>query len=136
MDYREMGNKYYYEKKYDKAIENYKKALKEEESQNDGVKLTIWYNMIACYIGKENFSTAIFLCTKVEKDIIKNIEIDKDNKQLMKLLSKFYFNKAFSYLKINEERKALMYFNRADSFYYDGTTDKVLPVLIKNISKN
>lgn len=84
MDYREMGNKYYYEKKYDKAIENYKKALKEKESQNDGVKLTIWYNMIACYIEKENFSTAIFLCTKVEKDIIKNIEIDKDNKQLMK----------------------------------------------------
>lgn len=32
MDYREMGNKYYYEKKYDKAIENYKKALKEKES--------------------------------------------------------------------------------------------------------
>ena len=73
----------------------------------------------------------------IEKwEIIKNIEIDKDNKQLMKLLSKFYFNKAFSYLKINEERKALMYFNRADSFYYDETTDKVLPVLIKNIFKN
>lgn len=29
-----------------------------------------------------------------------------------------------------------MYFNRADSFYYDETTDKVLPVLIKNIFKN
>lgn len=94
MGYFQDGNLSYDAKNYKSAISSYKKSIKAKEEE-EAYSL---YNLALCYIKLEQYNKAI----KTLK-----LAISKKPK------SNFYFNLAYSYLKINDTKKALLYFNTA-----------------------
>lgn len=93
MYYFDMANSEYGLKNYDKAIELYKKAIDAGDN-----KISSFYNTAVCYIKLHKYDNAIcFLKIAISK----------------KADSKYYYNLGFCYSMLNDNRKALMYFNTA-----------------------
>lgn len=93
MNYFNYANDLYKLKDYETAINMYRKSaeIKEYEAPS-------FYNSAVCFIKLKNYKDAIPL-------IYKALELKKE--------SKYYFNLAYCYAMLNENGKALNYFNTA-----------------------
>lgn len=93
MDYFSEANDLYKTKEYKRAIELYKKAV--ETKDNKAASL---YNSAVCFIKLKEFGKAVPLL----KTAIKENES-----------SKYYFNLAYCFAMLKDNRKALVNFNTA-----------------------
>lgn len=93
MNYFEKANNYYNKKDYVTAINLYKKSI--EIKQNEAAAL---YNSAVCLIKLKSFKDASELIKKA-------INLKSD--------SRYFFNLGYCYAMLNNNRKALIYFNTA-----------------------
>ncbi len=93
MNYFSKANELYNSKDYKNAISMYKKSVEIKEHEAPAL-----YNSAVCFIKLKDYYKAIDL-------IYKAIELKKE--------SKYYFNLAYCYAMLNENGKALNYFNTA-----------------------
>lgn len=104
MSYFNDGNKYYNNKDYSKALENYIESIDIGENES-----CAYYNAGVCYIKLKDFNSAIDMLKKA-------LYIQKE--------SKYYFNLAYCYAMLENINKALIYFN-SKNFYEDHITDSI-----------
>ena len=93
MSYFNDGNKYYNNKDYSKALENYIESIDIGENES-----CAYYNAGVCYIKLKDFNSAIDMLKKA-------LYIQKE--------SKYYFNLGYCYSMKNHLDKALRLFNMA-----------------------
>lgn len=93
MDYFSEANDLYKTKEYKRAIEFYKKAV--ETKDNEAASL---YNAAVCFIKLKEFEKAIPLLKLAIKE---------------NSISKYYFNLAYCFAMLKDNRKALVNFNTA-----------------------
>jgi tetratricopeptide (TPR) repeat protein len=93
MDYFSEANDLYKTKEYKKAIELYKKAVETEDNQAASL-----YNAAVCFIKLKEFEKAVPLL---------KLAIKENGS------SKYYFNLAYCYAMLKDNRKALVNFNTA-----------------------
>ena len=108
MSYFNDGNKYYNNKDYSKALENYIESIDIGENES-------------CYIKLKDFNSAIDMLKKA-------LYIQKE--------SKYYFNLAYCYAMLENINKALIYFNRAWALdASDKDCEKAINLLISKNKK-
>lgn len=110
MEYFKKGNDYYNEQNYKKAVEIYKKAIKNRDSE-----IASMYNMALCYIKQEEYNKAI--------QVLK-IAAEKNPTE------SYFFNLAYAYVMAKNFKKALIYFNRAWAL---SPEDKDCEIMINHI---
>ncbi|ADL51699.1 tetratricopeptide repeat protein [Clostridium cellulovorans] len=116
MNYFNMGNEYYNKNDYARAINLYRKSI--ENKENEAPSL---YNSAVCHIKLMNFMAAIPLlkcALKIKKD------------------SRYYFNLAYCYSQLKDDKKALLYFNTAWALDpFDADCEKAINLIIERIKK-
>ena len=116
MSYFNYGNKYYNNKDYSKALENYIESIDIGENES-----CAYYNAGVCYIKLKDFNSAIDMLKKA-------LDIQKE--------SKYYFNLAYCYAMLENINKALIYFNRAWALdASDKDCEKAINLLISKNKK-
>lgn len=114
MDNFKKANELYTQKDYLSALDYYKKAI--ELKENETVSL---YNAAVCNIKLHNYKAAIPL---LKNALLKN----KD--------SRYYFNLAFCYAHLNDNKKALQYFNTSWAINNeDVDCEKAITLILKNL---
>lgn len=93
MNYFNQANQLYNEKDYKNAIDMYKRSAELKEYEAPSL-----YNCGVCFIKLKDYTSAINL-------IYKAIELKKE--------SKYYFNLGYCYAMLNDNKRALHYFNTA-----------------------
>lgn len=117
MDYFNEANQCYNLKEYEKALKYYKKAI-----ENKTYEACSYYNSAVCCIKLKEFDKAIELLKSA-------LSLKKD--------SKYFFNLAYCYAMINNNKKALVYFNTAWSLdHEDKECEKAINLIVKNIGKH
>ncbi|NMM63187.1 tetratricopeptide repeat protein [Clostridium sp. P21] len=112
MSYFHKANECYNSKDYQKAITLYQKAV--EFKDNEPASL---YNSSVCFIKLKQYNKAISLL----KSAIK-----------LKRESKYFFNLGYCYIMLNDNKKALIYFNMAWCLNNDDIDcEKAINVIIK-----
>ena len=117
MNYFKKANELYTTKDYKKAIEMYNKCL--ELNENEPACL---YNSAVCFIKLKEYTNAIPL---LESAISK------------KRQSIYFFNLAYCYSMLKNNKKALIYFNIAwtlDNSDYE--CEKAINLIVSNYKKN
>lgn len=94
MDYFSEANTLYNSKEYKKALNFYKKALDEDESNS----ASCYYNSSVCYIKLKKYTEAI-------EDLKKALTLKEE--------SKYFFNLAYCHALLGNNKDALYYFNKA-----------------------
>lgn len=116
MNYFKKGNELYTTKDYEKAIEMYNKCL--EIHENEPACL---YNSAVCFIKLKKYDKAIPL---LEAAILK------------KRQSSYFFNLAYCYSMLNNNKKALIYFNIAWALdNSDKDCEKAISLILNNYKK-
>jgi len=116
MNYFEKANDLYNTKDYEKAISMYQKAIKTKD--NEAASL---YNTAVCFIKLKQYEKAIPL---LKTAILKRRE------------SKYFFNLGYCFAMLNNNNKALIYFNTAWSIdNEDSDCEKAINLIIKNHKK-
>ncbi len=116
MNYFAQGNDLYKLKDYKNAIDMYKKSaeLKEYEAPS-------FYNSAVCFINLKNYKAAIPL-------IHRALNLRKE--------SKYYFNLAYCHVMMDENKKALNYFNTAWSIdNTDTECEKAISFILSKYKK-
>lgn len=112
MSYFHKANEYYNAKDYQRAISMYQKAI--EFKDNEAAAL---YNSSVCFIKLKEYKKAILLL----KSAIK-----------IKRESKYFFNLAYCYTMLSDNKKALIYFNMAWCLNNDDSDcEKAINIIIK-----
>lgn len=93
MNYFSKANELYDVKNYKKAIKLYQKAIEIKEYEAES-----YYNAALCHIKLKDFEKAVLLLNKAV---------------LLKQDSRYFFNLGYSYALLKNNKKALIYFNRA-----------------------
>ena len=93
MRYFSEANKYYNSKEYKKAISYYRKSIADKENE-----ACSYYNAGVCFIKLKDYNNAICML---------KVAISYQRE------SKYYFNLAYCYAMLNENKKALLNFNLA-----------------------
>lgn len=93
MNYFSKGNEFYNNHNYCEALNYYEKAIENKECEYHSC-----YNSGVCYIKLKNYPKAIEMINKA-------LDLHVD--------SKYFFNLAYCYSMLDEEQKALRYFNLA-----------------------
>lgn len=91
MNYFLKGNELYNTKNYDEALDYYEKAIENNECEYHS-----YYNSGVCYIKLKEYNKAIDMIKKA-------LSLHQD--------PKYFFNLAYCYSMIDDEVKALRYFN-------------------------
>lgn len=117
MDYFNAANECYKTKDYKKAISLYQKAIDNKDNE-----ASAYYNSAVCFIKLCQYETAIDLINKA-------LKIKKE--------SKYYFNLAYCYAMIKNNKKALQYFNTSWAMdNEDKECEKAIKLILKNICKH
>ncbi|MGL5243592.1 MAG: tetratricopeptide repeat protein [Sarcina sp.] len=117
MNYFSKGNELYNTKNYSEALDCYERAIENSECEYHS-----YYNAGVCYIKLKNYDKAIKMITKA-------LELNKD--------SKYFFNLAYCYSMINDEKKALIYFNLAWALDHNDTDcEKAIKLITSKIKNN
>lgn len=93
MKYFNEATNYFMKKEYKKAIEMYKKSIELDQNKESSL-----YNTAVCFIKLKQYEKAISFIEHA-------LKIKED--------SKYYFNLGYCYALTNNNKKALMYFNRS-----------------------
>lgn len=113
MNYFQQANEFYNAKDYKKAISMYEKALELNEHEASSL-----YNTAVCHIKLKNFAEAI-------NKLISALRQRED--------SKYFFNLAYCYVMMNNNKKALIYFNKAWALNpKDEDCEKAIQLILKN----
>ncbi|MFL0269850.1 tetratricopeptide repeat protein [Candidatus Clostridium radicumherbarum] len=116
MNYFEKANGLYNTKDYLKAISMYKKAIKTKE--NEAASL---YNTAVCFIKLKQYEKAIPL---LKTAILRRRD------------SKYFFNLGYCFAMLNDNKKALIYFNAAWAIdNEDSDCEKAINLIIKNYKR-
>ncbi|MFL0247888.1 tetratricopeptide repeat protein [Candidatus Clostridium stratigraminis] len=116
MNYFEKANDLYNTKDYLKAISMYKKAIKTKE--NEAASL---YNTAVCFIKLKEYEKAIPL---LKTAILRRRD------------SKYFFNLGYCFAMLNDNKKALIYFNAAWAIdNEDSDCEKAINLIIKNYKR-
>lgn len=116
MSYFQKANELYNTKDYKKAIEMYQQAVIYKD--NEAASL---YNAAVCFIKLKEYEKAIPL---LKSAIIKKRE------------GKYLFNLGYCYAMLNNNKKALVYFNTAWSLDNNDTDcEKAINLIMKNYAK-
>ncbi|MEG0134207.1 MAG: CDC27 family protein [Clostridium sp.] len=116
MNYFTHANELYKLKDYKSAIDMYKKSADINE-----YKAPSLYNSAVCFIKLKNYKGAIPL-------ICKALDLRQE--------SKYYFNLGYCYLMLNENGKALNYFNTAWSMdNNDDECEKAINLILSKYKK-
>jgi tetratricopeptide (TPR) repeat protein len=116
MNYFEMANNLYNDKKFYDAFHMYKKSIEEGESISSSL-----YNAAVCLIKLKKFDDAMVYLKEA-------IEIKSD--------SKYFFNLAYCYAMTNKKDLALQYFNTAWSYDNDDTdSEKAINLILQSLRK-
>jgi tetratricopeptide (TPR) repeat protein len=116
MNYFEKANDLYNTKDYLKAISMYKKAIKTKE--NEAASL---YNTAVCFIKLKQYEKAIPL---LKTAILRRRD------------SKYFFNLGYCFAMLNDNKKALIYFNAAWAIdNEDSDCEKAINLIIKNYKR-
>ena len=93
MSYFSEANKYYNSKEYKKAISYYRKSIADKENE-----ACSYYNAGVCFIKLKDYNNAIPML---------KVAISYQRE------SKYYFNLAYCYAMLNDNKKALLTFHLA-----------------------
>lgn len=116
MNYFEKANESYNIRDYNKAINLYKKAIKNKENESCS-----FYNTAVCFIKLKKYEEALYYL----KEAIK-----------LKKESKYFFNLAYCYAMLNNSKKALIYFKTAWSLdNNDKDCEKAINFIMDNYKK-
>lgn len=117
MDYFTAANQYYNTKDYQKAINLYKKAIDNKENE-----VCSYYNTSVCFIKLGEYEKAIgFLKSALA----------------LKSDSKYFFNLAYCYAMLKDNKRALLYFNTAWSMdSSDKDCEKAIKLILSNLLKH
>ncbi len=116
MSYFHKANEFYNIKDYKKAISLYQKAIENKENE-----ACSFYNAAVCFIKLKEYTKAI--------DLLKSA-------LLLKRDSKYFFNLAYCYAMLNQNSKALIYFNTSWALNNeDEDCEKAINLIIKNYKK-
>lgn len=116
MNYFEKANDLYNTKDYLKAISMYKKAIKTKE--NEAASL---YNTAVCFIKLKQYEKAIPL---LKTAILRRRD------------SKYFFNLGYCFAMLNDNKKALIYFNSAWAIdNEDSDCEKAINLIIKSYKR-
>ncbi|MEG1254770.1 CDC27 family protein [Clostridium sp.] len=116
MNYFTYANDLYKLKDYETAIDMYKKSLELKEYEAPS-----FYNSAVCFIKLKKYKNAIPL-------LYKALELKNE--------SKYYFNLAYCYVMLNENGKALNYFNTAWSIdNSDDECEKAINLILAKCKK-
>lgn len=114
MNYFTEANELYKSKDYKTAINLYKKSAELKEFEAPSL-----YNSAVCFIKLKDYNSALPLIYKALK---------------LKHESKYYFNLAFCYLMLDDDKKALNYFNTAWSLdNSDLECEKAINIIISKV---
>lgn len=117
MSYFQKANDLYNTKEYKKAIAMYQRAVLNKD--NEAASL---YNAAVCFIKLKEYHKAIPL---LKSAIMKKRE------------SKYFFNLGYCHAMLNDNKKALVYFNTAWSLdNNDSDCEKAINLIMKNYIKN
>ena len=116
MNYFDMANNLYNDKKFDDAFHMYKRSIEEGRSISSSL-----YNAAVCLIKLKKFKEAIAYL----KDAI-----------ALKTDSKYFFNLGYCYAMLNRKNLALQYFNTAWSYDNDDTdSEKAIQIILHSLTK-
>lgn len=116
MDYFSEANDLYKLKEYRDAIKLYQKSADIKDFEAPSL-----YNIAVCFIKLKEYEAAIPL-------IYKALSYRKE--------SKYFFNLAYCYIMLNEDKKALIYFNTAWSLdNSDLECEKAINIILGKIKK-
>lgn len=116
MSYFQKANEHYNLQDYKKAISLYQKAIENKENE-----ACSYYNSAVCCIKLKEFLKAL--------DLLKSAILLKQD-------SKYFFNLAYCYSMLGDNKKALIYFNTAWALNHnDNDCEKAINLIIKNIKK-
>ena len=116
MNYFEKANDLYNTKDYIKAISMYKRAIKLKE--NEAASL---YNTAVCFIKLKQYEKAI--------PLLKTALLRRRD-------SKYFFNLGYCFAMLNDNKKALIYFNSAWAIdNEDSDCEKAINLIIKNYKR-
>lgn len=117
MNYFEKANLCYNNKDYETAFNLYKKSI--EIKQNEAASL---YNSAVCLIKLKAYGKAIILIKRALK---------------LKRDSRYFFNLGYCYALLNNNGKALIYFNTAWSINNeDSDCEKAINMIVNHYRKN
>lgn len=117
MDYFSEANDLYKLKEYKSAINLYQKSAEIKDFEAPSL-----YNSAVCFIKLKEYNAAIPL-------IYKALSYRKE--------SKYFFNLAYCYIMLDENKKALNYFNTAWSLdNSDFECEKAINIIIEKIKKS
>lgn len=117
MGYFSKGNEFYNCQNYEEALTYYEKAIESRDCESHS-----YYNSGVCYIKLKNYSKAI--------DMISNaLEYNKD--------SKYFFNLAYCYSMLKDDKKALRYFNLSWALdNEDKDCEKAIKIIVNKLKKS
>ncbi|MDP4143150.1 MAG: tetratricopeptide repeat protein [Bacillota bacterium] len=116
MDYFEKAEFYYNKKDYGMALNAYMKALTTKQNEP-----ALIYNCAMCLIKLQRYEDAIAFLKAA-------IELKQD--------SRFYFNLAYCYAKIGDNKKALLYFNTAWALdNEDKDCERAIDMILRSLTK-
>ena len=114
VDYFEVGNKYYENKDYKRAIDSFKKGIKLNRD-----KIENYYNMAVCYSKIKDYYSALHWY-----DIALN-KYREHNKDFYNII----FNMGFAYAMIDEIDKSLECYYKCKSIKYDEDCERAIKLL-------
>lgn len=113
MSYFQKANEYYNSKDYKRAIDMYQQAINLKENEASSL-----YNSAVCFIKLKEYKKAI----PILKSAIN-----------LKRESKYFFNLGYCYTMLQDNKKALIYFNTAWCLDNDDIDcEKAINIIIKN----
>lgn len=115
MNFFQLGNKLYNNKQYLEALDYYEKAIQSDENT-----ACSYYNAGVCSIKIKDFNRAIIYTKNA-------IRLSED--------SKYYFNLAYAYAMMDDNQKALLYFNKAWALNTeDEDCEKAINLILKKVN--
>lgn len=116
MNYFSKGNEFYNTQNYSEALNYYEKAIENKECEYHS-----YYNSGVCYIKLKEYHKAIEMLDKA-------LELHRD--------SKYFFNLAYCYSMLDDEQKALRYFNLAWALDNNDTDcEKAIKLITSKLKK-
>ncbi|CAJ0582572.1 unnamed protein product, partial [Mesorhabditis spiculigera] len=104
---KNLGNDFYKQKEFAKAHEHYDKAI-----QLDQTNITFYTNKAACLFEEKRYDECIELCKLA-------VEIGRDNRADYKLIAKALARAGNSFLKKDDRKEALVWFQKSLSEHRD-----------------
>ena len=142
-DYFYKGLELYKDKKYEKALECFKKQLSYKNRCSSSIYIFSLYNIGICYDDLKDYNNALIYFKKAFNEISKDInliDMDKIYKVVCNIIIELYALKSFNqaliynnYLKALTSKRKKELINPIDDYFKE--MDKIEKIILKKIIK-